>query len=37
LKKDIVRKAYLKKRQGLSSSKLKEESSQLVQDTIELI
>ena len=37
MKKNIVRETYLKKRQGLSSSKLKEESSQLVQDTIELI
>jgi len=37
LKKDIVRKTYLKKRQELSSSKFKEESSQLVQKTIELI
>jgi len=37
LKKDIVRKTYLKKRQELSSSKFEEESSQLVQNTIELI
>jgi 5-formyltetrahydrofolate cyclo-ligase len=37
LKKDIVRKTYLKKRQELSSSILKAESSQLVQNTIELI
>ena len=35
--KDIVRKKYLKKRQELSSSKFEEESSQLVQNTIELI
>ena len=37
MKKDKVRKTYLKKREGLSSSKFKEESSQLVQNTIELI
>ena len=37
MKKDIVRKAYLKKRQGLSSSELEEGSSQLIHDTIELI
>jgi 5-formyltetrahydrofolate cyclo-ligase len=37
LKKDIVRKTYLKKRQELSASKFEEESSQLVQNTIELI
>jgi len=37
LKKDIVRKKYLKKRQELSSSKFEEESDQLVQKTIELI
>jgi len=37
LKKDIVRKTYLKKRQELTSSKFKEESSHLVQNTIELI
>jgi 5-formyltetrahydrofolate cyclo-ligase len=37
LKKDIVRKTYLKKRRELSSSKFEEESSQLVQNTIELI
>ena len=37
MKKDIVRKTYLKKRQELSSSKFEEESSQLVQNTIELI
>ena len=35
--KDIVRKKYLKKRQELSSFKFEEESSQLVQNTIELI
>jgi len=37
LKKNIVRKIYLKKRQELSSSKFEEDSSQLVQNTIELI
>ena len=37
LKKDIVRKKYLKKRQELSSSKFEEDSSQLVENTIELI
>ena len=37
LKKNIVRKRYLKKRQELSSSKFEEESSQLVRNTIELI
>ena len=37
LKKDTVRKTYLKKRQELSSSKFEEESSQLIQNTIELI
>ncbi|MDA7700623.1 5-formyltetrahydrofolate cyclo-ligase [Methylophilaceae bacterium] len=37
MKKDIVRKTYLKKRRELSSSKFEEESSQLVQNTIELI
>ncbi|MDC0127754.1 5-formyltetrahydrofolate cyclo-ligase [Methylophilaceae bacterium] len=37
MKKDIVRKTYLEKRQELSSSKFEEESSQLVQNTIELI
>ena len=37
MKKDIVRKTYLKKRQELSSSKFEEESSLLVQNTIELI
>ena len=37
MKKDIVRKTYLKKRQELSASKFEEESSQLVQNTIELI
>ena len=37
MKKNIVRKTYLKKRQELSSSKFEEESSQLVQNTIELI
>jgi len=37
LKKDIARKTYLKKRRELSSSNFEEESSQLVQNTIELI
>jgi 5-formyltetrahydrofolate cyclo-ligase len=37
LKKDIVRKIYLKKRQELSPSKFEEDSFQLVQNTIELI
>ena len=37
MKKNIVRKTYLKKRQELSSSKFEEESFQLVQNTIELI
>ena len=37
LKKDTVRKTYLKKRQELSSSELKEYSSRLIQKTIELI
>ncbi|MDC1173398.1 5-formyltetrahydrofolate cyclo-ligase [Methylophilaceae bacterium] len=37
MKKDTVRKTYLKKRQELSSSKFEEESSQLIQNTIELI
>jgi 5-formyltetrahydrofolate cyclo-ligase len=37
LKKDIVRKTYLKKRQELSSTKFEEESSQLLKNTIELI
>jgi 5-formyltetrahydrofolate cyclo-ligase len=37
LKKDIVRKTYLERRKKLSSSKFEEESSQLVQNTIELI
>jgi len=37
LKKDIVRKTYLKKRRELSSSKFEEESFQLVQNTIGLI
>ena len=37
MKKDIVRKIYLKKRLELSSSKFEEESFQLVQNTIELI
>ena len=37
MKKDILRKTYLEKRQALSSSKLKEASSQLVNNTIELI
>ena len=35
--KNIIRKTYLKKRQELSSSKFEEESSLLVQNTIELI
>jgi len=37
LKKDIVRKTYLKKRQELSSSKFEEDTSRLIQNTIELI
>ena len=37
MKKDIVRKTYLKKRQELSSSKFEEDSSRLIQNTIELI
>ena len=37
MKKDIVRKIYLKKRQELSPSKFEEDSFQLVQNTIELI
>ena len=37
LKKDIVRKIYLERRKKLSSSKFEEESSQLVQNTIELL
>ena len=37
MKKDFVRKQYLKKRQALSLSKFKEDSSRLVQNTIELI
>ena len=37
LKKDTVRKTYLKKRQELSSSELEEYSSRLIQKTIELI
>ena len=37
MKKDIVRKKYLKKSLELSSSKFEEESFQLVQSTIELI
>ncbi len=37
LKKDLIRKTYLEKRQTLCSSKLKEVSSQLVHNTIELI
>jgi 5-formyltetrahydrofolate cyclo-ligase len=37
LKKNIVRKIYLKKRQELSSSELEEYSSRLIQNTIELI
>ena len=37
MKKDIARKIYLKKRQELSSSKFEEDSSQLIQNTIELI
>ena len=37
MKKDTVRKTYLKKRQELSSSELEEYSSRLIQKTIELI
>ena len=37
MKKDFIRKQYLKKRQALSSSKFEEDSSRLVQNTIELI
>jgi len=37
LKKDIVRKTYLKKRQELTSSQFEEESFLIVQNTIELI
>ena len=37
MKKDFVRKEYLKKRQELPSSKFEEYSSRLVQNTIELI
>ena len=37
LKKDTVRKTYLKKRQELSSSELEEYSSRLIQNTIELV
>ena len=37
MKKDTVRKIYLKKRQELSSSELEEYSSRLIQNTIELI
>ena len=37
MKKDFVRKEYLKKRQELSSSKFEEYSSQIVQNTIELV
>ncbi len=37
LKKDIIRKEYAKKRQELSASQFKEDSSQLLQNTIELI
>ena len=37
LKKDIVRKTYLKKRHMLPSTKFKEDSSQLLQNTINLI
>jgi len=37
LKKDIVRKTFLKKRQELSSSLFEELSSQVIQNTIELI
>ena len=37
LKKDIIRKEYAKKRQELSSLQFQEASSQLIQNTIELI
>jgi 5-formyltetrahydrofolate cyclo-ligase len=37
LKKDTARKIYLKKRQDLSSSEFEENSSRLIQNTIELI
>ncbi len=37
MKKDIVRKTYLKKRQGLSAIIFAEQETQLVQNTIELI
>lgn len=37
MKKDIVRKIYLKKRQELSSSKFEEESFQIINNVIELI
>ena len=37
MKKDILRKTYLEKRQSLSSSKLKEASSQLIKNSLELI
>jgi len=36
MKKDIVRKAYLKKRQELPAALFEEEESHIVQNTIEL-
>ncbi len=37
MKKDIVRKTYLKKRQELPAAVFEEEESHLIQNTIELI